>query len=222
MKKTGVIIFAITLITGIAVSGCSLISGINGIEGSGNVKKETRNVADFKQINVAGNFTVEAVAQKDFSLEIETDDNLIQYIKTEVSDGVLKIDTTKHLQPKDKILVRVSAPSIESFKTSGASNVDLKNIKNDSLKVDSSGASKFKIEGTAKNFVIETSGASKVDAENLKTENTSIDASGASKIDVFATNDLNIKLSGAGKVYYSGSPKNISKDVSGAGKIEEK
>ena len=222
MKKTGVIIFVITLITGIAVSGCSLFSGINGIEGSGNTKKETRNIADFKAIDVSGNFTVEAVAQKDFGLEIETDDNLFQYIKTEVSGGVLKIETTIHVQPTDKILVRISAPSIESFKTSGAANVDLKNINNDSLKVDSSGASKFKIEGAAKNFIIETSGASKVDAENLKTENTSIDANGASRIDVYATNDLKVKLSGAGKVYYSGSPKNISKDVSGAGNIQAK
>lgn len=30
------------------------------------MKKETRNVADSKAIDVGGNFTVEAVAQKDF------------------------------------------------------------------------------------------------------------------------------------------------------------
>lgn len=222
MKKTKIIIFAITLITGVAVSGCSLFSDINGIEGSGNMKTETRNVADFKAINVGGSFTVEAVAQKDFGLEIETDDNLLQYIKTEVADGILKIETTKNIQPKDKILVRISAPNIENFKTSGAANVDLKNVNNDSLKVVSSGASKFTIEGTAKNFVVETNGASKIDAGNLKTENTSIDASGASKIDVYAANDLKVKLSGAGKISYSGNPKNISKDISGAGSIQAK
>ncbi len=222
MKKIAIAVFIITLTAGILVAGCSTFSSFRGIEGSGNVKTESREVSDFKAVDVGGNFNVEAVAQKDFALQIETDDNLLQYIKTEVADGVLKIDTTENVSPTDKILVRISAPNIESFSTSGAANVELKNVYNDSLKVNSSGASKFKLEGAAKNFVIESNGASKIDAGNLKTENTSVNASGASKIDVYATNDLKIKLAGAGKVSYSGNPKNITEDISGAGKIEEK
>lgn len=230
MKKIGIIVFIIALIAGISIAGFfsvgkftdDLMSFSNKVKGSGNITNESREVSDFKAIDVGGNFKLEIIARKDFALEIEADDNLLEHISTEVSDGILKIETTKNISPTNKILVRISAPNIESLKTSGATIADLKNINNDSLKIDASGASKFFVEGVAKNFVIEASGASKIDAGNLKTENTSIVANGASKITVFATNELKVDLSGAGKVYYSGNPKSVLKDISGAGKIAEK
>jgi hypothetical protein len=231
MKKIGVIIFAAALIIGIVVASMSSFGKISGklfsfnfggIKGSGNVKSEKRELSGFKSIDASGAFEVEITAQKDFSVEVEADDNLLELIKTEVSDGVLKIKSEKSINPKNPLKIRISAPDINGLELSGASKINLVNLNNDSLKLDSSGASKITIEGTTKNFGVEMSGASKLDAENLKAENVSVDSSGASNATVYASNELKVDLSGATNVIYAGNPKSVEKKVSGASSVKQK
>jgi hypothetical protein len=231
MKKIGLIVFIGALAIGVvlaSISSFGKISGkifsfnIGGVHGSGAMKTETREVSGFTAIDVSGAFEVEIVAQKDFSVEVEADDNLLELIQTEVDGDTLKIKSEKRLSTNNPLRVRISAPNIESLDLSGASKVNIVNLNNDSLSLDSSGASKIKIEGVTKTFEVEMSGASKLDAENLKAENVSIDSSGASNAYVYVTNELKADLSGATNVTYSGSPKNVQKKTSGASSVKEK
>jgi len=233
MKKIGIIIFIIALILGVTFANFfswgrasakffNFSVNFGGVQGSGNVLTEKRNVANFKSLEVSGAFDVEVVAQKDFSVEIEADDNLLQFIKTEVKGDTLKISTEKRISSKGALRVRIAAPNIEDLGVSGASKISLANLQNDSLKIDASGASKIDASGETKNLEIELSGASRLDAENLKTENANIDASGASKISVNVTGDLKADLSGASKVTYLGNPKNLEKSTSGASSVRGK
>ena len=233
MKKIGIIIFIIAVIIGITFAnffawGKTSVKfprfsvGFGSVQGSGNIQTEKRNLADFNAIEVGGAVEVEVVAQKDFSVEVEADDNLLQFIKTEVSGDTLKISTEKHFSTRNPIRVRISAPDIENLEVSGASKLALLNLKNDSLRVDASGASKIKVDGETKNLEIELSGASRLDAENLKSENADVDASGASNATIYVSNDLNADLSGASSVNYSGNPKNTVKKTSGASSVKEK
>jgi len=232
MKKVGLIFFILALAIGLIFANMFSFGkttarffnfSINsGVSGSGNVISEKRDVVDFQGIDVGGVFQVEVIAQKDFSVEIEADDNLLPLIKTEVSGGILRLETEKRITTKNPILVRISAPNIENLEVSGASKVSLANLSNENLQIDSSGASKITVAGETENLTVDVSGASKIDAENLKTENASIDASGASKVSVFAMNELKTDASGASSIIYSGSPKNLTKKTSGAGSIKEK
>ena len=233
MKKIGIIIFIVALILGVTFANFfswgkasarifSFSLNFGGVKGSGNKQTEKRSAADFNAIEVGGIFEVEVVAQKDFSVEVEADDNLLQYIKTEVKGDTLRISTEKSISPKGPIRIRISAPNIENLDISGVSKVSLTNVKNDSLKVEASGASKIKVDGETKNLQVELSGASKLDAENLKTENADIDGSGASNASVNVSNDLKADLSGASKVTYLGNPKNLDKSTSGASSVRGK
>lgn len=231
MKKIGLIVFIFALVVGVvlaSISSFGKISGklfsfnIGGVKGSGAMKTETRDVSGFTAIDVSGAFEVEIVAQKDFSVEVEADDNLLELIKTEVDGDTLKIKTEKSIKSSGPLRIRISAPNIESLDLSGASKVNIINLNNDSLSLDSSGASKIKLEGTTKTFDVEMSGASKLDAENLKAENVSVDSSGASSAYVYVTNELKVDLSGATNVTYSGSPKSVHKKASGASSVKEK
>ncbi len=231
MKKIGLIVFIGALAVGVILASVSSFGkfrgkifsfNFGGVHGSGSMKSETRNVSGFSAIDVSGAFEVEIVAQKDFSVEVEADDNLLELIKTEVDGDTLKIKSEKSLKSSNPLKIRISAPNIESLDLSGASKVNIVNLNNDSLSLDSSGASKIKIEGTTKSFDVEMSGASRLDAENLKAENVSVDSSGASSAYVFVTNELKADLSGATNVTYSGSPKNIQKKTSGASSVKEK
>lgn len=230
MKKIGFIVFIVAIIIGVTfgnlfawgkTSGKFLNFSVNfgGIKGSGNVVKEKRDTADFNAIEVGGVVEVEVVANKDFSVEVEADDNLLQYIETEVSGNTLEIKTTKRISPKSRILVRIGAPNIENLQVSGASKISVTNLNTAVLKIDASGASKIKIDGETRNLDVELSGASKLDAENLKAENANINGSGASNAAINVTGNLRADLSGASKVTYVGNPRNLEKSTSGASSV---
>jgi hypothetical protein len=234
MKKVGIIIFIIAVIVGISLANLFSVGEKSanffsfsfnfgkGIKGSGNIMSETRNAANFNKIDVGGVFEVEIVAQKDFSVQVEADDNLLPYIVTEVDGNTLEIKTRKSISSKNPLRVRISAPNIENLDISGASKISLANLKNESLNIDSSGASKINIDGETKNLIIDMSGASRLDAENLRAENVSVEASGASNASVFVSGDLKADLSGTSQVNYVGNPQNLQKKTSGASFVNGK
>ena len=230
MKKIGIIVFIAALAIGITLAGVFSFSkaagnlfsfkiGFGGVKGSGNIRTENRTVSNFKAIEAGGVFIVEVTAQKDFSVEVEADDNLLPFIKTESDGETLRIETTEKFSTRSPIRLRISAPDVENLEISGASKISVANLANDAFRVDSSGASKINIEGTTKHLTVEMSGASKLDAENFKAETVSVDASGASKATVSVINNLKVDLSGASKIVYYGTPSNIEKKTSGASAV---
>jgi hypothetical protein len=233
MRKIGFLVFILALIVGVAVAGniawgkasakfFNLELKFGGIHGSGNVQTETRDVRDFKAVDVSGIFQVEIVAQKDFGVQVEADDNLLQYITTEVNGGVLEISTSKRIKSSNGLKVRVSAPDISKLEVSGVAKVSLSNLKNNGLELETSGASKVNLAGETDKLVIDVSGASNIDAENLKTRAASVDASGASKVAVFATGTVETDASGASRITYTGGATNVVKKTSGASSVSEK
>ena len=226
MKKISLAIFIFALTIGLIFStNCNFSKVKNfggGVQGSGNAKIETRNVTDFTKIDAEGAVNVEVTAQKDFGVTVEADDNLLAKIKTEVSGDTLKIYSEDKISPKTRINVKISIPEIEGLVVSGASEGILTNVKAESLEIRANGASKIKIDGEAKDLKANASGASKIDAENLKSEDADVDASGASNISVSATGNLILDASGASKISYTGEPKNIKQNSSGASSINKK
>jgi hypothetical protein len=225
MKKISLAIFILALTIGLVFSTNCNFGGINNfgesVKGSGTSKSEQRNLTGFKQIEAGGAVNLEVDAQKDFSVVIKADDNLLQYIKTEVSGDTLKIYSEGKISPTTKLNVKISMPMLEGLNVSGASDAKINNVKADSLELKASGASEIIINGEAKELKADASGASKIDAENLRTENADVDASGASSANVSAINELNIDASGASKISYTGEPKNIKQNASGASSINK-
>ena len=225
MKKLGLLVFILALTIGlIFTSNCSFggFDNFTGVKGSGTSKTEQRNVTGFTRIDAGGAMNVEVDAQKDFSVTVEADDNLLQHIKTEVNGETLKIYSEGKISPTAKLNVKISMPAIEGLNLSGASDGKVTNVRADSLELKASGASEVMISGEAKTLEAEASGASAIDAENLNVEDANVEASGASKAIVSATNELKVDASGASKISYTGEPKNIQQNSSGASSINKK
>lgn len=232
MKKVGIVIFIVAIAVGVIAGNffsfgrlAGKVFNVNfgrGVQGSGVLATERRDVSGFKGVEVGGVIQVEITARKDYSLEISADDNILPMVKTYASNGVLKIESDGRFSNSNPIRVRVSAPSIESIEASGASKVSASNLKIASLSVDTSGASKVNLTGEASNVTIEVSGASNVDAESLRAENVDVDASGASVVSVFAVNRLLSDASGASRITYTGNPAAVEKKASGASRITQK
>lgn len=207
----------------LALSGCGRFGFVSGTAGSGKTKVEKRTVPAFSAVNLSGAYEVEIVAQKEQSVEIEGDDNLLSLVKTEVNgSGVLSVYNEKSFSTKNAIRVRISVPQLDAISSSGASDIVATGVKADEFNIDTSGAGNVKVAGETKTLGIEMSGAGEVDAKDLRAENVSVNSSGAANADVYASADLRVSASGAGSINYYGDPKNVSEDVSGAASISKK
>ncbi len=193
-----------------------------GVKGSGNIKEEERNVAEFTKIDISGYFKVNIKSGKTTSLKIITDDNFLPLIKTEVKDQTLKISTKKKLDSKKPIRIEISTPHLIKLECSGANKLSVTGIDEDMFYLDVSGACEVRIYGSVNTFKAEMSGATKLDAENLHAKKVNLVVSGASKAKVYATSDINASGSGASYIEYYGNPAKVNSNVSGASKIKKK
>lgn len=231
MRKVKIIVFIVALIAGLMFAkmfafsfGFQMpsVSVFSKTKGSGNIQTEKREVSEFSSVKTGGAITVDIVAQRDFNVEVEADDNLLEHIKTEVKGDTLKIYTEGSISTRNPIRVRISMPQIESLDISGASGGTLTGVKNETLMVEASGASKIEINGEARELNVELSGASRLDAERLRSENVTVEASGASNATVAALNELTAEASGASNIRYTGEPKNVKRNISGASSVRQK
>lgn len=230
MKKVGFLIFLAALVVGfIAANGSSIgrlsdrpfnfSFNFGGVKGSGDAASENRDLRGFKGIDVSSSFEVVITAQKDFSVTVEADDNILPLIETEVHRGVLQIECSRRVSPKTPMKIFISAPDIENIETSGAANVILNSIKNTSLDIESSGASKVLVTGETSKLIVNVSGATKINAEGLIAETANVDSSGASSVALNVLNALSTDASGASKITYSGSPRDLNTKKSGGASV---
>lgn len=232
MKKIGILIFIVAIIVGVFFVNLfsfgrgagKLISFSVGsrIKGSGVPGSEVRAVRDFRGIDVGGVFQVEVTAGKEYSVQVQADDNLLPHIRTEVEHGILQIETAEGIKSENPLRVIVTAPDIASIEASGASMVSVTGIKRAALEVSASGKSNVKVNGETDELNVEASGASSVDTESLKTQTASVDSSGASRVSVFVKSQLTSSASGASRILYSGNPASVQKSTSGVSSVVQK
>ena len=188
---------------------------------------------------------MELIVKQDssFSVKVETDDNLQQYIIVSEDNGLLTIkqENNINLDQTGKIKVFVSAPVFKSLEATGACNIFSENVissaepvdidltgaseatielKSPKVSADLTGASTVSLKGEAKEFSVKGSGSSNVKCFGLLTEETSIDMSGACEAEVSASVKLDVRASGASDVRYKGNAA-VSQDVSGAGSVKK-
>lgn len=221
MKKT--ISLLLLLIVAFGAGGCNMIGKFgNGVRGSGNRVTEKRNVPGFLSVDVSGAFDVEIVAQKERSLEIIGDDNILPLVTTEVRGNTLRIGSNRSYNVNQPITIRITVPELESVATSGASKINVSGLKNTELNVESSGASKLALSGESKELKIGTSGASNIEAKDLRAEKVNVESSGAGYVSVYASERLDASANGAARIDYYGNPATVNPEVSGAGSVNKK
>ncbi|MBN1872859.1 MAG: DUF2807 domain-containing protein, partial [Anaerolineae bacterium] len=85
------IVMATNLACKITIPSINIDIDVEKVEGSGNVIEETRDVRDFSRVRLAGFGRLHIERGDTESLRIKAEDNLLQYITTEVKDGELDI-----------------------------------------------------------------------------------------------------------------------------------
>ena len=104
------------------------------------------------------------------------------------------------------------------LKLSGAGSIKMKGLNAGVLSVDLPGTGKIEIAGQAQEQKVTISGAGGYSARKLQTKAAKVHLSGAGKGIVWATDDLDISITGLGSVDYYGEP-NLKQNISGLGNV---
>ena len=211
MKK----LLLLSLVSILTLSSCNW----HRIHGNGSIKTETRDVPAFEAITCDGGYEVQIDCQAQQSLSIETDENLLPLVKTEVRNKTLHIYTKGFLLPSNRIRIAASVQNIKDFTSNGSTEGDINNINNNDLDIGINGSGKLHLNGKSGNVDFHTSGSSKIDATSLISENSHIQINGSGNIQVYATNSIDVQINGSGTVKYKGDAKNVNQQINGSGRI---
>jgi hypothetical protein len=211
----------------------------NEIAGSGTIVQEQRPLESFSAITVEGNYEI-VLRHGAAELMIETDDNLLPYIETDVKRNTLRLSSKENIRGSDGVTIRISYPELENLTISGAAKIthegtlsgrDLEiavkgaamleldvDVRKVELNMD--GASSLKLSGRANQLDAHLDGAGNLAAYELQVRDASIRLSGIGGAQVYVTDNLQARVSGVGNIRYRGNPQNIQRNISGVGSIK--
>jgi hypothetical protein len=199
-------------------SACIIV----GVEGSGNVITETREVSGFSEIVVGGSGVVRVEVTGTESLSIEADDNIMPLLETDVTNGRLVLDATRSIAPTVDIVYTITAATLDGLEVSGSAEVDATGVEGGEFSVDISGSGDVAVVGTLDGLLrLSISGSGAFDGEALTAPQGTVDISGSGNAVVNVTETLDISVSGSGNVEYLGSPE-VDEDISGSGNIDQR
>jgi hypothetical protein len=221
MKAIAITILLVGLAIAITVVAALSRWSLLGIRGDGVVKTESREVAEFSKVVVAGGYDIQWTHGKP-ALAISSDQNVLPHIRTEVSGGALRIDSSENLRPTRGVTITISSESLADVELTGANTLTASQLSNTDLKLEATGASTINLEGSATNLTANLTGASTLRAKSLQTKTVALSLTGASTADVAVSDVLKASLTGACSVTYSGNPKLEDNRITGAGSIHHR
>lgn len=214
------------------------------VRGNGEAITKTRNISEYNKISVAGPFDVKLISGKEGKITIKAESNLLEYIITEVEGGKLKIKWEKGISVRNskKILVTVpfedlNAVSLagsgdifsedliqaKTFKTSLTGTGDIRLAINAHEVISKiSGSGNIDLEGKTDQHTCSVTGSGDIESYKLKATDADVRITGSGSIEVDVSDNLKVRITGSGDVYYSGSPKQQDVKVTGSGDVSSR
>jgi len=193
----------------------------DGIRGSGHPVTVSRAVRDFQRIEVSGVGRVVLQRTGRERLRITADDNLVEYIDSEVLDGTLYIRPAKgvNLDPVTELLFDVEAATVHGIGGSGAVGFEVDLDEQPELLVTLSGACALTARGGVDRLDLVLSGATGYRGLDLETRAARVFTSGVAWAEVFVSERLDAYASGVSWIRYAGDPVTVNAYVSGVSSI---
>jgi len=226
----------------LGITACADGQFRKSVYGNRNVVKKERSAGSFTGIKVSTGIDVYLKQGDIMSLAVEADENLHEYIITEVNNGILQVYTDVNIREAEMKRVYVTMKDITSISTSSAGDVIGETpVKTGNLKLSASSAGDIKVEvyakeidanisssgdvtlsGEADMIDVSLSSAGDLNAFNLKVREADLSVSSAGDADVYVTERLTARASSAGDVNYRGDPKYVDAHSSSAGGVHRK
>jgi len=238
MKKS-ILIIAVLLVT-------ALSFGQKKVKGNGNVTTITRNTSNYDGVKCAGSFDYVLVAGEEGNIKIEGEENLLEYIVTEVKDGslIVKVENHMNLQSSRNNSIKVTIPFKDISNVSLAGSGDLWNedvitandmkvalagsgdlilkIEASHIKASIAGSGDLTLKGSTNSLDANVAGSGDFHGFDLQANNTDVSVSGSGDAEVVCRENLKARVAGSGGIEYKGNPKTEDTKVAGSGSIESR
>jgi hypothetical protein len=211
-------------LAGIGVAVVFQLDGADGtssvLDGSGVAATETRGVAPFTTVELAGNNNVVIRAGEEQSVVVKADDNLLGTVTTEVEAGHLVIgNSSESFTTNSPMTVEVSVPTLEALTLTGNGNLVVDGIAAQSLLVNLSGNGTITASGSAARLDATVSGVGQAQLARISAEDVQAVVSGSGALFVTATQSLDAFVPGSGTIVYMANPQDVTRNVTGTGSI---
>ncbi len=199
---------------------------------------QTYEISNFERIMLEGGYKVILKQSDRPGLRIKADEEFFEHIKVDSDGHTLSVTLRdRHFNFGGVILyiefVDLSELGIEGgvkletkgyvdlsdfyLRVEGGAKIEME-MKVDHLKVVGEGGVSFNFRGVAKSMDARISGAGHMGADELKTQVVTIEIQGVGGGSVYATDLLNAKIEGVGKIRYKGDPE-VKKIIEGLGLV---
>jgi len=212
------------------------------VSGNGDVVTKERKTDSFTGLKVSSGIDVYLKQGSEVTVTVEADENLHEYILTEVRNGVLNVYSEANIRDAEKKRVYVTMKEIRSIRTTSAGDVigespinsdnlelsassagDIKiEVKSKDLDVDISSSGDITLRGEADMLRADLSSAGDLNAYELQTREANISVSSAGDADINVSERINARASSAGDINYRGDPKYVDAHSSSAGGIHKR
>jgi hypothetical protein len=215
------------------------------IKGNGEMTSITRTVSDYDKVGLTGSMDVRLVAGQEGNIQIEAEENLMDYIVTESKGGRLEISVKKgyNLQPSENNQIMITVPFIdldavhltgsgditssdvissENFETKVTGSGDIRlRVKSKNARASVTGSGDIGLSGSAQDFDCNVTGSGDISAFDFQCERVNATVTGSGDITVYASEELKASVPGSGDIKYKGNPKKEDFKSFGSGSISK-
>lgn len=190
MKKFSILLLAFLSTTIILAQKKEKISG------SKTIVTKQKNIKNFSTIEVQDNLVVSLERGEYPEIKLEADDNLIDIIDIDVTDGVLYLSTSKRVVKSKSLKVKITyTAELNTIISKNEAVVSaIQEILGDNFTLKTFDDSKILMNANIKNFILQADGNSEIEL-NLKSEKTKIELIKDAKLkSLITTDDLAIDM----------------------------
>ncbi len=237
MKNKLISFIAVALIIAILCASC-----LYGIKGSGKVVKQERQVEKFGAILASAGIEVILIQDSVVKVVVVADDNLQEIIRTEVTNGALKIYPEKRISSCTSKKVLVTFKTIHSLEGSSGTEITSKtglkmpslqisissgadlnlSLAVERLSVDGSSGGQIKLSGESESLDVNGSSGANIKADGLLSKICNAGASSGANLKIYATEKISIHASSGGNVQVAGNPNERNVEKSSGGEVSFK
>lgn len=207
-----------------------------------NTTTTSRTISEnFYQIETHNGVKVHLRHAEDYSISVVAEENLQEYIKTEINNGKLKIYSSKSFKSTSSIHIYVTSPKIVTIESHSGSTINSENtlfgssimlishsgstinvsVKTTSLSSASNSGSSIKISGSTNSYSCNTHSGSRTNASTLKSNNVNVATNSGSNAKVFCSEQLNANTNSGSHLTYYGNPTHTTINNSSGGSINK-
>lgn len=229
----------------IALIVANSIQAQKRIKGNGNITSITRTTSDYDTVNFAGSFDYVLISGTEGKIRIEGEENLLQYIVTEVKNGNLNIKTEKNinLQTSRNKTIKITVPfkdidavslsgsgdvwnesviSATQFKVSVTGSGDAKlEVNSSAIEAKVTGSGELDLKGKTNNLKVSISGSGEFKGYNLDANDVDVSVTGSGDAKIACNGHLKARITGSGDIKYNGNPTTEDLKVTGSGSISK-